>query len=134
MSSISIGLTGLQVNQRLLDLTGQNITNANTPGYHRQVADLAENPPATNSGIAVGQGVEITGFTREVNQALEQAVITNTAASGSTSTQLSGLNQLQSYLATGTGTLHDALGNLFTQLETLTTNPADPTQRQVVVS
>ena len=40
MSSLSIGLSGLQVSQRLLDLAGQNIANANTPGYHREVADL----------------------------------------------------------------------------------------------
>ena len=134
MSALAIGLSGLLVNQRLLDLTGQNITNANTPGYHNQVATLAENAPASDSGLSVGAGVEMTGITREVNQALEQAVVSNTSASSNASTQLDRLNQLQSYLATGSGTLHDALGNLFTQLESLSTQPGDPTQRQLVLS
>jgi len=134
MSSLTIGLSGLLVNQRLLALTGQNITNANTPGYHNQVATLAENAPASDEGVSVGSGVEITGIAREVNQALELAVLGNTSASNNASTQLDGLNQLQSYLATGSGTLHDALGNLFTQLESLSTQPGDPTQRQLVLS
>jgi flagellar hook-associated protein 1 FlgK len=134
MSALNIGLSGLLVNQRLLDLTGQNITNANTPGYHRQLANLAEAAPHAEDGLSVGTGVEITGLTRSVNQALEQAVVSNTSASNNASTQLDGLNQLQTFLATGSGTLHDALGNLFTQLEALSTEPSDPTQRQVVLS
>jgi flagellar hook-associated protein 1 FlgK len=133
MSALTIGLSGLLVDQRLLDLTGQNITNANTPNYHRQVANLAESVSGTGSS-AVGSGVEITGITRTVNQLLEQAVVTNTSASNNASTQLNGLNQLQSFLATGSGSLHDALGNLFTQLEALSPQPDDPTQRQPVLS
>ena len=46
----------LQVDQRLLDLTGQNIANASTPGYHNQVANLAE---IVTTGSAVGAGVSI---------------------------------------------------------------------------
>lgn len=134
MSSLSIGLSGLLVDQRLLDLTGQNIANANTPGYHRQIATLAEGVPGTEGRFAVGSGVLLTGLTRIVNQALEQAVVSNTSAANYVSTKLDGLNQLQSFLATGSGTLHDALGNLFTQLEALGAQPGDPTQRQIVVS
>jgi flagellar hook-associated protein 1 FlgK len=131
MSSLSIGLSGLLVDQRLLDLTGQNITNANTPDYHNQVADLAEN---VNTGDSVGAGVSITGITREVNQLLEQAATSNSSDSSSTSTQLDSLNQVQSFLATGTGTLHDSLGNLLNDLEALTAQPSDPTMRQQVLA
>lgn len=134
MSSLSIGLSGLLVDQRLLDLAGQNLANANTPSYHRQVANLAEAVPTTNDGLAVGQGVVLESLTRTVDQALEQAITGNTSATSSASTELDGLNQLQSFLATGTGTLHDALANLFTQLEALSTNPSDQTQRQVMLS
>src|SRR5205085_1847254 len=74
------------------------------------------------------------GIRREVNKVLEQAIVNNTSASNQASAQLDGLNQLQSYLATGKGTLHDALGNLFSQLEALSTNPGDPTQRQITLA
>jgi len=130
MSALSIGLSGLEVNQQLLNLTGQNITNADTPNYHNQVANLSEDI----SGGTVGTGVSVADITRDTDQAVQQAVTTNTSASSDASTQLDGLNQLQNFLITGSGTLHDNLENLFNQLTTLTAAPDDPTQRQVVVS
>jgi flagellar hook-associated protein 1 len=96
MSALSIGLTGLLVNQQLLDLTGQNLTNANTSGYHNQIANLAE----IDYGTQVGDGVEITGISRSTDQPLQQAVNASASASTNAQTQLSGLNQLQNYLAT----------------------------------
>ncbi len=134
MSTLNIGLSGLQVNQRLLDLTGQNISNADTPSYHRQVANLAELAPNANEAFAVGSGVEITGLSRAVNQALERAIVGNTSNASGASEQLDGLDQLQSYLATGSGTLHDSLSNLFTQLSALSTKPDDVVQRQVTLA
>jgi flagellar hook-associated protein 1 len=131
MSSLSIGLSGLLVDQRLLDLTGQNIANASTPGYHNQIANLAE---LVTTGSAVGVGVSIESITREINQALEQAVTSNTSASNTTSTQLDSLSQVQSFLATGSGTLHDSLANLFSDLEALTTQPDSTILRQQVLS
>jgi flagellar hook-associated protein 1 FlgK len=130
MSALSIGLSGLQVAQTLLDLTGQNITNANTPGYHNQVADLAE----IGDGTQVGAGVQITNISRNTDQSLQDAVNNSSSASNSAQTQLSGLNQLQTYLATGSGTLHDSLVSLFSDLETLSANPGSATQSAVVIS
>src|ERR1019366_9432055 len=48
--------------------------------------------------------------------------------------QLASLSQTQSFLAPGSGTLHDSLGNLLNQMQTLTAQPDNPTQRQLVVS
>src|SRR5436309_2196891 len=99
MSALSIGLSGLLVSQRLITLTGQNISNASTPGYHRQVADLA---PIV-AGDSIGMGVEIKNISRVVDRLLEEAGIRNTFASANAATTLDGLNQLQSYLAPGEG-------------------------------
>ncbi len=131
MSALSIGLTGLQVDQQLLNLTGENITNASTPGYDNQVADLTE---IVNPGSSVGDGVSIATITREVNQVLEQAVNSNASDTNNSTTQLSGLNQVQSFLTTGSGTLHDSLADMLNDLETLTTEPDNPTQREQVLS
>ena len=132
MSALSIGLSGLEVNQQLLNLTGQNITNADTPDYHNQVANLVED--IAGGSTTLGAGVSIADITRDTDQAVQQAVTANTSDTSSSSAQLDGLNQLQSFLVTGSGTLHDLLENLFNQLTTLTATPDDPTQRAVVVS
>ena len=34
MLQFAIGVSALQASQRALDVTGNNIANANTPGYH----------------------------------------------------------------------------------------------------
>jgi len=58
-------LSGLQVNQRLLDLTSQNIANVNTPGYSRKVAH--QESVVLDIG---GAGVRIGAVLRNVNEAL----------------------------------------------------------------
>lgn len=130
MSSLSIGLSGLLVSQKLLDLTGQNIANANTPNYHRQVAELAEQA----SGSSAGMGVTIKGITRIVNQVLEGAVVRNTSASSGVGSLLDGLNQLESFLAPGEGSLNDAMQTFFAEAVSLSTQPSNMTQRAVVLS
>jgi flagellar hook-associated protein 1 len=112
MSGLSIGLSALDVNQRLLDLTGQNVSNANTPGYHRQVADLA----MSALGGPVGGGVEITQVNRLIDAPLEQAILGNTGDLQSLNTQFSTLNQVQSQFQTGGSSLDTLLNNLFSQL------------------
>ena len=62
-SAISIGLSGLTVNQQLLDLAGQNVSNANTPGYTREVPTWRENTPIEINGIRYGTGVTQAGAT-----------------------------------------------------------------------
>ncbi len=130
MSTLSIGLSSLQVAQRLLDLTGQNIANANTPSYHRQVADLAPRVAGTSNGT----GVEIKNLTRVVDRLLEDAVLRNTSAANAMTSQLTGLQHLQTLLDPGEGSLRDMLERFFNESERLTTQPESISQRRVVLS
>jgi flagellar hook-associated protein 1 len=130
MSSLSIGASALNVDQQVLTLLGQNIANAGTPGYHRQVADLA----ALTNGTPIGGGVEITQVRRLVNNALESEINQNSFQTSSLSTQLDSLNQVQSFLATGAGSLQDLLNKFFTDLQQLSAQPDDTVQRQAFLS
>src|SRR5437879_3985916 len=109
MSSLSIGLSGLLVNQRLIDLTGQNITNADTPSYHRQVGELA----AGITGSSIGAGVDLERINRVIDSLLENAIVRNNSATNDAGARLDGLNQLQALVAPGAGSLHDTLANFF---------------------
>src|SRR5690349_20322852 len=101
MQSLSIGLSGLSASQQLLDLTGQNITNANTPGYHRREAVLAPR----EIGGASGTGVDVTRVRRLVSSLLEQSVTRNTYATADVARQLDGMTQVESILQPGDGSL-----------------------------
>src|SRR5688572_6202977 len=105
MATDSIGLSGLLTSQRLLDLAGQNITNANTPGYHRRVASLA----AITTGSEVGLGVEITQVRRLIDQTLETAVLRSTYSLQDMTTQLNTLRQVEGNLDIGDGSVNDLL-------------------------
>lgn len=68
-SGLSGALTGLQAARRGLDVTGQNIANANTEGYTRQRVEQqsigAPTTPALWSTYdGPGQGVQVTGVQR----------------------------------------------------------------------
>jgi flagellar hook-associated protein 1 len=68
---LNTALTGLEAAQAAIDTTGENISNANTPGYTRQVVNTAATaaltiPAFTDSGAGtqLGTGVDIASITR----------------------------------------------------------------------
>lgn len=68
-SSLNAGLTGLYAAQRLIEVSGQNIINQNTPGYTRQRVEqkalgIGSEPSIFSGSVPQGGGVEITGVLR----------------------------------------------------------------------
>ncbi len=129
MTGLWIGLSGLTVNQRLIDLTGQNITNAGTPGYHRQVGNLVP----ISYGQQVGGGVLLQGINRYTASLVDAAVTQNTSGLQNLTSQLGSMNQLQTYLASGSNSLDTLLSQFFGQVSQLASHPDDSSQRSVVL-
>lgn len=75
--ALNNALSGLNVNQRALATLSQNISNANTPGYSRQVVDLS-----SQYLDGVGAGVRVEDITRKVDIYLQRAINTQTSHSG----------------------------------------------------
>jgi flagellar hook-associated protein 1 FlgK len=72
-SGLNTALSALYAQRRALDLTGQNIANANTEGYSRQRVELSpaeavSNPARWSTSRGVGDGVRITDVTRLHNE------------------------------------------------------------------
>lgn len=63
-STLGVGYSGLSAATTAIDVTSQNIANAETDGYSRQrIVSTAATPLSTNSGL-IGNGVEITDVQR----------------------------------------------------------------------
>jgi flagellar hook-associated protein 1 FlgK len=81
---LGIAATGLSAARAALEVTGQNVANANTPGYTRQRVDqtaLASTTLATYSTQSgYGDGVTVTGVSR-VNDSIVDARVNSTAGS-----------------------------------------------------
>ena len=89
-SGLNTALSGLEAAQAAIDTTGQNIANANTPGYTRQRVDMTERNPLNipamsavyGNGAQVGAGVDVTNISRMRDQFIDVQYRTqNSAAS-----------------------------------------------------
>ncbi|WP_375387782.1 flagellar hook-associated protein FlgK [uncultured Amnibacterium sp.] len=81
---LSIASSGLTAARKALEVTGQNVANANTTGYTRQRVDqspLAQTALATHATqSSVGDGVRVTGVSR-VTDTVVTARVNSTASS-----------------------------------------------------
>ncbi|GAA2751299.1 flagellar hook-associated protein FlgK [Amnibacterium kyonggiense] len=81
---LSTAYTGLVAARKALEVTGQNVANANTEGYTRQRVDqspMAQSVLATYfTQSSVGDGVVVTGVSR-LNDAVVDARVNSTASS-----------------------------------------------------
>jgi flagellar hook-associated protein 1 FlgK len=86
-SSIQMASNTLQIQQIGLQVAGQNIANASTPGYSREEVQLTAGPSQQVGGLLLGTGVQIKGIQQDVDQFLNERV--RSASSDQTGTALS---------------------------------------------
>jgi len=130
--NFSIGLSGLQAAQQVIDLIGTNIANAGTDGYHRQDVKLAAASYGTGEGTHAG--VEVAEFRRATDALLESELIRQRPLSGQVERELSTLETVESLFgdldAEG---LSVAIDRFFNALRELAGQPNSlPLQQQAV--
>jgi flagellar hook-associated protein 1 FlgK len=96
-SALQNALTGLQVNQRALALTSANVTNANSPDYHRRILQRESIPQPLG-------GVQTTEITRIVNDNLRKDVDQMTSSLGTFAAQDDYLSRLKDIFGISSGT------------------------------
>ncbi len=128
--SLYTGLSALTASQRGLDITGENIANASTPGYHRQ--NLILEPRWL--GGPVGQGVDIDSIARARDQLIERSLTSHQIQTGQNDAELGLLHQLETLFSPGTASLGGRAANLFGRIQQLAARPDDDTQRGAVLA
>ena len=130
---LSTSLSAMAAFQRVLDLTGNNIANANTPGYSRQVAVLSTRVGQGQVGGYVGSGVQVASIRRIYDELLGQQV--QTAATGQarfdTLSTLAG--RLDVLLADPSTGLNVGLQNFFNAVQDVANDPASIPARQALL-
>jgi flagellar hook-associated protein 1 FlgK len=129
MNGFPIGISALTVGRRGMDLAGQNIANASTPGYRRQAVNASARFVG-NSGL----GVEVTRLTRYEAPPLRTAILTSNSEQASAATRLDARRQIEAALGSGDGTIGAKLEQLFNSVERLTSRPADFAARQELLT
>jgi flagellar hook-associated protein 1 len=129
-----VGLSGLNTAQLGMSTTGNNIANAATPGYSREIEQLAEsNGMNTGSGY-IGGGVTTVTIQRQFSSTLFTELTGTQAQTSSLSSYSTLITSLTNQIGSPTAGIGQDITNFFNNLQTLSGNAADGPTRQTVLS
>lgn len=139
-SGFYVGRSGIAAARANLQITGQNMTNVNTPGYTRQRVDTyavgssGNNMRYSNaSDLAVGEGVETGGVSQLRDPYLDIRYRTENAKAGKTGTELSALNDLETVFdETKKNGINTQFADLKKQLQSFAGSPSDSNLENIV--
>jgi flagellar hook-associated protein 1 FlgK len=133
-SALWIAAQALDVDQGALNATTNNIANANTPGYSREVVALSEQTPVEIGNITYGTGVNLEQIRSVRDQVLSLLIAEQTTQQGGAQTQLNALQQVQALFSSSTQGIGADLSAFFNSVSQLSTNPTDGAQRAAVIT
>ncbi|MFT7132778.1 MAG: flagellar hook-associated protein 1 FlgK, partial [Cyclobacteriaceae bacterium] len=134
MSLLNIGVSGLLANQAALRTTGQNVANADTPGYSRQsVLQATQTPQYTGAGFQ-GSGTQVETIRRIVDEYAVSQLRVDTSNSGELESYLSKISQIDGLLADSTTGLAPGMQEFFGSLNAGADEPTSIPVRQLILS
>jgi flagellar hook-associated protein 1 len=130
-SSLYTALTGLQTNQSAMRVLSNNITNANTPGYTRKIAELQSRVIA-----GTGAGVQMGSIDRYVDQALQVQLRSTTSDFNGLDVRQQFFQRMQDMFGSpdSDSSLAAMMSDYATSVTALTTNPESVSLRLDVVT
>lgn len=131
MSLLNIGVSGLKSQQAALNIIGQNITNASTPGYTRQRAEIQTQLTSTAFG---GSGVRVADVTRIADAFVDEQVRVDSSLSAELNSFTDRIGRLEGNLFDSRAGLDKAMREFFAALQEAGNEPADLARRDVVLN
>lgn len=133
-TSLVIGIQALEAAQGALNATSNNIANANTPGYTRQLPQFTQNQETQAGNEVLGGGVNLAGLQSVRDELLNLQIQQQTSLQSSEDTQSSSLQQIQTYFTSTGGDIASAFTAFSSSLAQLSANPASSAVRQSVLA
>lgn len=133
--SLFIGRSALTASQLALQVSGNNLANASTPGYTRQVARITPEGAAVGAtGLSLGRGVRVTNVLRQIDQALQTRLEDAVSREQGALLEHQILSQVESILNELSGSdLSSELGRFFNAFSEVANNPSATETRSVAV-
>ena len=133
-TSLSIALQSLQESATALEVTNNNIANANTEGYSRQAVVLNESAPVQEGSVSIGTGATLEGIQSIRDQLLTLRIQQQTQQQGSADAQASGLTSIQSSFVSSSSDLGSELSAFFSSISSLSASPTGTAARESVLT
>lgn len=133
-ASLATALSGLTADQGALEATSNNVANANTPGYSREVPVLVTSDPVVDDPLTFGSGVTLQSVESIRDPILESQIQQETQTQGQLTSLVSALSQTQVNFTGSTADIGTAITNFFDSINQLSTSPTDASFRQGVLT
>lgn len=133
-STLQLSKNALEAAQIGVQVTGNNIANANTPGYVRERLNLVPTPTQSYGGLLLGTGVRVDSITQQTDRLLEARLRSAGSDVANSEIQENTYNQLETILGTaGDGDLSSGLTSFFNRIQDVLNQPDSASVRNLVV-
>ena len=133
-TSLNIGIQALEATQAALNATSNNIANANTPGYTREIPQFSENAETLSGSEVNGGGVNLDGLQSVRDELLNLQIAQQTSLQSSTDTESASLQEIQTNFASTGNDIASELTAFSQSLTQLSANPSSSAIQQSVLA
>jgi len=131
---LSTSVSGLLAFQQALDVTSNNISNAETPGYDVETANFSEEPGQQTGSGYIGSGVDVSSVTRAYDAYLAAQVNSTQSSYSSSNTLSTQASQVDNMLSDSSTGLTATLQSFVNALQTAASTPTSTAARQALLS
>ena len=128
-----ISVSALQAFQAAINVTGNNIANANTPGYAKESIDLTSAAPQSSGAISIGNGVVISGVSRSFNQATADQLNASQSSLGQLNAMQNYSSQIDNLVGVTAGGLSSAVQSFYSAWSDVANSPTSTATRQALI-
>lgn len=134
-SSIRLASNTLRADQIAMQVIGQNMANANTPGYIREETILAPAGTQKLGNLMLGMGVEVQAVVQKIDEFLEERLRGAIAQRSNSQTQEQTYVQLEGIInELGETDLSTSLTSFFNSIQEVLSEPGNTASRRLVAS
>lgn len=131
---LDIGKNALMAQQSALSVVGQNIANASTEGYSRQLVNLESTSANSIQYGTIGTGVELATVNRARNEFLDDRIINSLSEESRLELREQNLESIQYvFNEPDDGTIRDTLDGFWASLNDLALHPENSATRETVL-
>ena len=133
-SMLEIGKKSLFANQAAIEVVGNNISNANTPGYSRQAVRLEDGNYISYAPGQLGTGVNAVEVIRYFDEFIEAQYLDKSSDQARWQTLYENLQNVEMVLnESSTDGVNSALAAFWADWQTLAANPEDTSARSALL-
>jgi flagellar hook-associated protein 1 FlgK len=133
-TTLQLASNSLNAAQIGLQVVGQNIANANTPGYVREDVNYVPAPTQRIGTLTMGMGVQVNGIVQNIDSLLEQRLRGAVSDQASADTQAQAYQQLESFTSELNNTgLAKSLSDFTASMSDVLNQPEDVSVRNLAM-